>query len=97
MQHCEPTKTPVEVNLEIDKAKDEPDDVTFYRSVVCSLLYVAQQQTRPGTIRIVKVFSLFKNSQMKLLGCKQTGAPIFRCNQSPKIKIFIRQRLQLAS
>ena len=47
MEDCKPIKTPVEMNLKLDKSSEQSDiDVTSYRSLVGSLLYVSKQ-TRP--------------------------------------------------
>ena len=62
MQDCKPSKTPTENNLKLEVAQEDSVRVDSYefRSLVGSLLYLAEQ-TRPDIMWITNVWSRFMN------------------------------------
>ena len=57
MKDCKPIKTPAEMNLKLEKSSEQSDiDVTAYRSLVGSLLYVSKQ-TKPDVTWVTNQLS----------------------------------------
>ena len=77
MHHCKPSRSPADLNLKLQKAQNEDQEVdqTIYRSLFGSLLYLAKQ-TRPDIIFTVNILSRHMNAptQSTLTMRKTTSA-----------------------